>query len=46
MTVMLKNFNLPPVTPVAIVLEVIEVGLLILFQVSLFIIVKSKPVFN
>ena len=42
MPISLKNFNLPSVTPLAMFLEVIYVSMLILFQVSAFIIVKSQ----
>ena len=46
LTILPKNSNLPPVIPLAIFLENIKVGQLILFQVSAFIIVKSEPVSN
>ena len=41
-----KNFNFPPVTPLVIFSELIIVGLLILSQVSVFLIVKSVSVSN
>ena len=43
---MSDNFNLPLVTPPAIFLEVIKVVLLILFEVTEFIILNSEHMSN